>query len=88
LGKRSKPESGTSREVNTRTFSKTHTIVFREVDRQHNSDYVGYALWFYEDDPFPLMQCFWPARKGFSRGTMAATITSKNEQPLLFVPSR
>jgi len=28
---------------------------FREVGRRLYCEYVGYALWFYEDDPFPLM---------------------------------
>jgi uncharacterized protein DUF4262 len=37
-----------------------YKCMFRDVDRHHYRDYVGYALWFYEQDPFPLMQCFWP----------------------------
>lgn len=40
-----------------------YQCMFREVDRHHYRDYVGYALWFYEHDPFPLMQCFWPDKE-------------------------
>jgi len=36
-----------------------HLCCFREVDAKHYRDHVGYALWFYESDPFPLLQCFW-----------------------------
>jgi hypothetical protein len=63
-----------------------YRCVFREVDRQHYSDYVGYALWFYEDDPFPLMQCFWPDKKGLFPWDNGCNDYVKNAQPLLFVP--
>jgi hypothetical protein len=36
---------------------------FREVQQEHYIDYVGYALWFYEKDAFPLLQCFWPDKQ-------------------------
>src|SRR6516225_3153735 len=29
-----------------------YKCIFRDVDRHHYQDYVGYALWFYEHDPF------------------------------------
>ena len=41
-----------------------HSCCFREVDRKHYHGHVGYALWFYETDPFPLMQCFWSDENG------------------------
>lgn len=37
---------------------------FREVERTHYRTYVGSAIWFYETDPFPLLQCCWPDREG------------------------
>jgi hypothetical protein len=64
-----------------------YRCVFREVDRQHYSDYVGYALWFYEDDPFPLMQCFWPDKKGLFPWDDGCDDYVKTAQPLLFMPS-
>jgi len=63
-----------------------YRCAFREVDRQHYSDYVGYALWFYEHDPFPLMQCFWPDKKGLFPWDDGCNHYVKNAQPLLFVP--
>jgi hypothetical protein len=63
-----------------------YRCVFREVDRQHYSDYVGYALWFYEDDPFPLMQCFWPDKKGLFPWNDGCNDYVRNAQPLLFTP--
>jgi hypothetical protein len=36
---------------------------FREVQKGRYKDYVGYALWFYEQDTFPLLQCFWPDKQ-------------------------
>lgn len=36
---------------------------FKRVQRNHYRDYVGYALWFYESDEFPLLQCFWPDKQ-------------------------
>lgn len=37
---------------------------FKEVDPKHYREHVGYALWFYETDPFPLLQCFWSDHTG------------------------
>ena len=36
---------------------------FRSFDRDAYRDFVGYALWFYENDDFPLLQCFWPDKQ-------------------------
>jgi hypothetical protein len=36
---------------------------FQPVNRQHYRDYVGLRCGFYEDDPFPLVQCFWPDKE-------------------------
>jgi hypothetical protein len=33
---------------------------FKNVQRSQYRDHVGYALWFYESEEFPLLQCFWP----------------------------
>jgi hypothetical protein len=32
-------------------------------ERAAYRDFVGYALWFYENDEFPLLQCFWPDKQ-------------------------
>jgi hypothetical protein len=36
---------------------------FRSFGRAAYCDFVGYALWFYENDEFPLLQCFWPDKQ-------------------------
>jgi len=37
---------------------------FRAVDQSQYKPYLGWALWFYESDPFPVLQCFWPDKEG------------------------
>src|SRR4029077_10519779 len=37
---------------------------FRPVDSAHYRDYLGAAIWFYNGEPFPVLQCFWPDHKG------------------------
>ena len=36
---------------------------FKASERAAYRDFVGYALWFYENDEFPLLQCFWPDKQ-------------------------
>jgi hypothetical protein len=63
-----------------------YLCAFREVHRNHYRDYVGYALWFYEDDSFPLLQCFWPDKKGLFPWDEGCNDYVKKSQPLLFLP--
>lgn len=35
-----------------------------EVSKKHYKEYVGYGLWYYKDDNFPLLQCIYPTVKG------------------------
>jgi hypothetical protein len=37
---------------------------FKEVDPRCYREHVNYALWFYESDPFPMLQCFWSDHYG------------------------
>jgi len=37
---------------------------FRPVLAAHYREYVGWSLWFYEQELFPLFQCFWPDKNG------------------------
>ena len=41
-----------------------HLCCFKEVDPKFYREHVGYALWFYESDPFPMLQCFWSDENG------------------------
>jgi hypothetical protein len=36
---------------------------FRAFERAAYRVFVGYSLWFYENDEFPLLQCFWPDKQ-------------------------
>jgi hypothetical protein len=37
-----------------------YTCTFRSVGKQWYKVYFGYALWFYQSDDFPVLQCVWP----------------------------
>jgi hypothetical protein len=63
-----------------------YKCAFREVNPQHYRDYVGFALWFYEDDPFPLLQCFWPDKQNRLPWENSCNEYVKKVQPLLFAP--
>jgi hypothetical protein len=35
-------------------------VIFRNVERKHYPEYLGYAIWFHQGDRFPALQCVWP----------------------------
>jgi hypothetical protein len=41
-----------------------YSCMFRQVDQGFYRDYLGYAMWFYRPDDFPVLQCVWPDRQG------------------------
>lgn len=65
-----------------------HRCCFREVHRSHYTDHVGYAIWFYETDPFPLMQCFWSDENGYFPWDPACAAYAREAQPLLYLPAK
>lgn len=60
-----------------------HLCSFREVERHNFADYVGYALWFYEADPFPLLQCFWSDEYGLFPWEPGCSDYARAAQPML-----
>jgi hypothetical protein len=56
------------------------------VHTNHYRDYVGYALWFYEEDPFPLLQCFWSDEEGRFPWEEGCSEYAREAQPLLYLP--
>jgi hypothetical protein len=66
-------------------LQRPHRVCFREIDRRHYRDYVGYALWFYEADPFPLYQCFWSDELGRFPWDRGCSAYCRGWQPLLFL---
>jgi hypothetical protein len=65
-------------------LQKPHRVCFKEVEPTHYRDHVGYALWFYEADPFPLMQCFWSDELGRFPWDQDCSPYCREWQPLLF----
>ena len=43
-------------------FLGDYLCIFRKVPREHYREYFGCALWYYEHDDFPVLQCVWPDR--------------------------
>lgn len=67
-------------------LQQPHQCAFREVQPQHYRDHVGYALWFYEADPFPLLQCFWSDEEGRFPWDEGCSDYARDAQPLLYLP--
>jgi hypothetical protein len=40
-----------------------YLVTFRDVERRHYPDYLGFARWFYQGDRFPAIQCVWPDKQ-------------------------
>jgi hypothetical protein len=66
-------------------LQEPYKCAFRHVPRARYRDYVGYALWFYENDAFPLLQCFWPDKKGRFPWDDGCDDYVRDAQPLLFI---
>lgn len=65
-------------------LQEPHRCCFREVDRMYYGEHVGYALWFYETDPFPLLQCFWSDEYGLFPWDEGCSEYAREAQPLLY----
>ena len=61
---------------------------FRAVHRSRYAEYVGWAIWFYEGEPFPLLQCFWPDAAGKYPWEEGCDPNVAELQPLLYKPSQ
>ncbi|MGA9352382.1 MAG: DUF4262 domain-containing protein [Terriglobales bacterium] len=57
---------------------------FREVHLRHYEAYFGWAIWFYEEDAFPVLQCFWPDKHGKYPWEDGCSDFVRTAQPLLF----
>ncbi len=65
-------------------LTEPYTCVFRPVPMRIYAEYVGFAQWFYEADPFPVMQCFWPDKAGRFPWEAGCERATREAQPLLF----
>jgi hypothetical protein len=66
-------------------LEKPHRCCFKEVDPKCYGDHIGYALWFYEADPFPMLQCFWSDEMGRFPWDERCSAYCRERQPLLFL---
>jgi hypothetical protein len=57
---------------------------FRAIQPKHFCNYLGYALWFYEQDSFPVLQCFWPDKTGKLPWNKDCNEFVRKSQPLLY----
>jgi hypothetical protein len=73
-------------EVYNDILEEPYRCTFNQVDPSQYREHVGYALWFYNPDRFPLIQCFWADDKGRFPWDEGCEDYVKNSQPLLFVP--
>jgi len=55
---------------------------FKEVDQKCYRGHVGYALWFYESDPFPMLQCFWSDHRGHFPWEGGCSLYARDAQPM------
>lgn len=69
-----------------KTFERCGCML-RPVCESRFSDYLGWALWFYEGENFPALQCFWPDKAGHYPWEQGCDSYVREEQPLLFVES-
>jgi hypothetical protein len=59
-----------------------HLCCFKVVDQKFYREHVGYALWFYESDPFPMLQCFWSDQLGRFPWEAECSHYAREAQPL------
>ncbi len=60
--------------------------LFRAIDSSQYRDYVGRAIWFYEGEAFPFLQCFWPNKFGRYPWEPETGDWIREAQPFLFIP--
>ncbi len=60
-----------------------YTCVFREVPLSLHEENFGYAVWYYERAPFPVLQCVWPDADGFYPWNEEFDAASVDQQPVL-----
>jgi len=63
-----------------------YRCTFRQVNPTQYREHVGYALWFYDPDRFPLLQCFWTDKDFHFPWDEGCEAYVQQAQPLLFLP--
>jgi hypothetical protein len=61
---------------------------FRPVLKDYFKELVGFSLWFYDGDPFTLLQCFWPDSNDRFPWDPECDSGVRDSQPLLYLPNQ
>jgi len=64
-------------------FIENHQCKFFTIPQHHYKNYVGWNLWLYNGDDFPLLQCVWPTTDGVFPYEEDAPDWFKKWQPVL-----
>lgn len=64
-----------------------YACVFKTVNKSNYKHYLGFALWFYKSDDFPVLQCVWPDKNGKFTWDSTFDKTFTDKQPRLDVDS-
>jgi Domain of unknown function (DUF4262) len=60
---------------------------FHLLNPDHYRSYLGWAIWYYNGEQFPVLQCFWPDLAGHYPWDPECSAGVVELQPLLFKPS-
>lgn len=67
----------------TEDLLEGYSCVFVEVPESNYRDHVGFALWYYEGNAFPVVQVVWPSRNQLFPWHPDATDAFRRAQPVL-----
>ena len=60
-----------------------YPCVFVEVPHAQYREHVGYGIWYYEGESFPVQQIVWPSRNGHFPWHNEASDSFRKNQPVL-----
>jgi hypothetical protein len=72
----------------TDEFIEGYSCVFVPVPLAEYPEHVGFAIWFYEGDKFPVQQIVWPFKSGYFPWHADVTDALRLMQPVLGMPER
>lgn len=82
-------QDGTRFEANDQSndVAEGFPVVFKMIPKDFYRQYIGYALWFYRDFDFPVLQCVWPDKAGLFAWQDGYDHRFDQMQPILAHPS-
>jgi hypothetical protein len=66
---------------------RSTTVRFACWTLAHYKEYVGFSLWFYESNDFPMLQCFWPDCSNRFPWDSSCPDWVREAQPFLYLPA-